>query len=347
MNNLSLMSKQELLKHSKDLSEQDRKISLSLIECLREVEKRLLFSELGFSSLWEFAVKYLQLSEGSAQRRISAMRLTSKLPEIKASLENGSLSVTNAAQLQSHFRNEEKKGKQLSHDEKLAVVESMEGLSKKECERELLKLAPESIPPEKERPLTENLTELRFVINQTVMEKLEILKGLLGHQLPQPSLSELFEFLVTRELEKQEKKKAGSPKVKPESKQNEPTVATSSESVPRQDLRTQTETKDGDESAPTQVSPPPAIVIHRKTIPVKIRRNVWTRCGDQCEYIGDDGKRCSSRRKLEFDHYPIPVALGGSNEETNIRVVCKTHNLTSAVHIFGKSHMQQWLPSIR
>jgi hypothetical protein len=339
------MSKPELLQHSKDLAEQNRKISLELIECLKEVEKRMLFADLGYSSLWEFAVQYLKLSEGSAQRKIASMRLISQLPEAHRALVNGSLSITNAAQLQSHFRREAKKGKKSSAQEKLAVVQKMAGLSKRECEKELLKISPESIPQEKERSLTENLTELRFVVDQSVMKKLERLKGLLAYKNPGISLAELFELLVTQELEKLEKKKAGSLKTQLKTQAKTEMLSCSPEPI----------------AAPS-VSPPPAKVIaqapvkgecktiskmiKRQAFPASVRRKIWNRAGGQCEFIGENGKRCTARRRLEFDHHPVPVALGGKNNEGNGRLACKTHNLSSAVHVLGRQCMQKWLPGL-
>ena len=114
----------------------------------------MLFSEYGYGSLWEFAVKHLGLSEGSAHLRISAMRLTRENPEIKSSLEAGTLSLSNAAQLQGFFQAEKREGKPYTPEARMKTIESMEGLSKKQCERQLLSLAPESIPKEKIRPLT-------------------------------------------------------------------------------------------------------------------------------------------------------------------------------------------------
>jgi len=52
-------------------------------------------------------------------------------------------------------------------------------------------------------------------------------------------------------------------------------------------------------------------IIKRQAFSAPIRRKIWNRAGGQCEFIGENGKRCAARRLLEFDHYPTPVALGG------------------------------------
>jgi hypothetical protein len=56
----------------------------------------------------------------------------------------------------------------------------------------------------------------------------------------------------------------------------------------------------------------------RERIPESVRLFVWQR---------DEGKcvRCGSRELLEFDHI-IPLALGGSNTERNIQLLCERCN---------------------
>ena len=334
MKKLALMTKQELVAHAHLLVKQEHQLALQLIECLSECQRRMLYADHGYSSLWSFAVEYLNLSEGSAQRYISAMRLSVEVPAVKSSLEKGSLSLSNASQLQTFFRNEVKNGNRPSLEEKTEIIQKMEGLSKKACEKELLKLAPKSVTPEKQRPLTDNLTELRFVVPEAVMKKLEILKGLLAHKLPEGSLSEIFEFMVSEELKRQLKKKAGvdlSPDGTEEPKKAQ---------VPKEAQ----ELKAGQET----ISPPPAIVAkNRKVIPVATRRKIWLRAGGRCEYVSQEGKRCDSIAKVEFDHHFVPVAHGGGNDESNILLKCRTHNCARAVEVFSAKHMANWLPNLR
>ena len=88
-------------------------------------------------------------------------------------------------------------------------------------------------------------------------------------------------------------------------------------------------------------------IIKRQAFSASIRRKIWNRAGGQCEFIGENGKRCAARSKLEFDHYPTPVALGGKSDDANARLACKTHNLSSAMHILGRQCMQKWLPGMK
>ena len=52
------------------------------------------------------------------------------------------------------------------------------------------------------------------------------------------------------------------------------------------------------------------------------------------------GKRCASRRQLEYDHV-IPVARGGRATVDNIRQRCRVHNQFEAERTFGADFMRR------
>ena len=106
--NLKSVSDQILLNETDRLVQQERELLIEILRHLREIERRRLFSALGFKSLFEYAVRRLKYSEDQAGRRISAMRLMKELPEIEEKIEAGSLTLTNLGLVQSLFRQEEK-----------------------------------------------------------------------------------------------------------------------------------------------------------------------------------------------------------------------------------------------
>ena len=105
------LTSQELRERTKKIAEAERRITVSLIEHLEEIRARRLYLEWKFDSLWEYATQELGLSEGAAQRRISAMRLIQDAPEAKDALHSGTLTLSNAAKLESFRRREKKKGR--------------------------------------------------------------------------------------------------------------------------------------------------------------------------------------------------------------------------------------------
>src|SRR5580700_10207076 len=120
--NLKSLSSSELLERTKSLVADERRVSSDVLLHLREIERRRLFAEAGFSSLFAYCVEELKYSEGAAYRRINAMRLLRECPEVEESIRDGSLSVSSASEVQ-RFVNQ----KPCSREEKKKLVESVKG----------------------------------------------------------------------------------------------------------------------------------------------------------------------------------------------------------------------------
>src|SRR5262245_151737 len=130
------MTNQELLARARTLAGEERKVAAQVIELLREIDQRKLHFEMGYPSLQAFCEKELGYSSGAAARRIASMRLVREMPETRQLLEAGRLSLETMQAVQIHFRKEELSRKEsLSKDEKTALVESLQGKSKREVER--------------------------------------------------------------------------------------------------------------------------------------------------------------------------------------------------------------------
>lgn len=67
------------------------------------------------------------------------------------------------------------------------------------------------------------------------------------------------------------------------------------------------------------------IAAEREPIPDNVKIFVWQRDKGRCVM-------CGSQEKLEFDHI-IPLALGGSNTERNIQLLCEKHNRNKGARI--------------
>lgn len=298
MQNLKKLSKTELLTTAKEAVSKEREATLFLIEVLREVNQRMLYAELGYSSLWEFATQYLGLSDGAAQRRISAMRLSQDVAPVKQALEEGKLKLSTAAQMQSFFQQEKKNGKTYSQEEKISLLNEVQNLSTRECEKKLFAISPESIPQEKIRVVSESKTELRVVLDQQTLDKLQKLKDL---KFPEASFAELIDYLADLGIQTIEKQKG---------------------------------------ITPTRKTPAPAVAKtpvpgKRASISKEDYRKLNQRSQGQCEYIASDGKRCSSRHRLQVDHR-VPLALGGVSEFSNYRLLCRNHNRQQARELIGE-----------
>ena len=100
---LSGLPDQVLLAHTRSLVLHEQALQLAVLDHLREIQARHLHLRLGFSSLFDYAVHELGYSEGAAWRRIKAMRLCSDTAGTRERLQDGSLTLSAAAQLQNTF----------------------------------------------------------------------------------------------------------------------------------------------------------------------------------------------------------------------------------------------------
>ncbi len=76
-------------------------------------------------------------------------------------------------------------------------------------------------------------------------------------------------------------------------------------------------------------------------IPTAVRIHVWERDGACCAFVGADGRRCGSRRRLEFEHI-VPEAKGGRATIDNVELLCRIHNQHRAVAEFGATYMAKF-----
>ncbi len=185
---LSKKKNQELLAELKDLTGQERLIVTRVLLYLQEVEKRKLFLEEGYSSLFAFCTEFLLYTPAEVQVRIEAMRLGKEIPEVIEKIKEGKVSLSNAAEAQGHFRREEKK-RVVPREEKEEVLESLYDCTAREAEKKL-----------NERYDPEAKVKLSFYASPELLEKLEKCKGLLAHQNYEGDLAKLIEILADKAL---------------------------------------------------------------------------------------------------------------------------------------------------
>ena len=326
-------------------------------------DQLLLFLKLGYSSLFEFVTKELGLSESAAQRRIQCMRLMQDLPETRQAYEQGSLSLSNAAKLQSHFQAIKKSGQTKTIDEKKEIAKHAENKSQSECEQMLSKLTPELPKPDKARILSPTLRELKFSISEDLFKKIERLKELLSHSHPNATLTELMELLVTSHLTKLEKAKGLRPeRDQPDDKSSQKLDKNNQKTAAKNQKNTAQNSDQNAENNSGEIGENPKTphiktdktdknnLVHtaaktlpvgiRVALPVQLKRQAWSRADGKCEYE-HQGRRCSSRYQLEIDHVQA-LALGGSNELSNLRLACKNHNGFAAIQALGLAKMSSF-----
>ncbi len=92
-----------LLAQTRQLARHEQALQILVLDHLREIEARRLHLTGGYGSLFDYVVHELGYTAAAAWRRIKAMRLCSQTGAARELLQDGSLNLSNAAQLQNLF----------------------------------------------------------------------------------------------------------------------------------------------------------------------------------------------------------------------------------------------------
>jgi hypothetical protein len=98
-----------LLKDCKEAVGKEKKATARVLEYLSEIDSRRLWASEGYSSLFDFCIRFLGYSEAETCRRTQAARLSSRIEEVKPLLEEGTLSLTSMSLLSKHLTKENAK----------------------------------------------------------------------------------------------------------------------------------------------------------------------------------------------------------------------------------------------
>ncbi len=79
----------------------------------------------------------------------------------------------------------------------------------------------------------------------------------------------------------------------------------------------------------------------REYIPVDVVKALWARDQGKCCWALANGETCGSEFQVQPDH-KIPVAFGGRSVLSNLRLLCRLHNLLAARRAFGEAFMAKF-----
>ena len=192
---LNHVANKMLLSDTKKLAGAEREATVRLLHHLKEIDKRKLYCDLKYSSLFAYCVQELGYSEGAAQRRIVAARAIAEMPELEKKIEDGSLNLTNIS-LVNQFIDDPK--------QKREVFKVVENLSKKECEKTLFEITGKVDRPDKTKRISKDKIQVAIVLSDETMAEVEKLKALLGKNL---EMDQLVQFMAKKAIEAVEKMK--------------------------------------------------------------------------------------------------------------------------------------------
>jgi hypothetical protein len=97
------MKDDELWEAMKILAADERPVVAVVVEHLAEVDRRSLFNDRGYRSLYDYCVYSLKYAEGAAYRRIRAARAVGTRPGLLTDLRSGALSLETLTLLHPHL----------------------------------------------------------------------------------------------------------------------------------------------------------------------------------------------------------------------------------------------------
>ncbi len=196
--NLRNLNDDALLKCTENAALTVRESIVRLLHHLAEVQRRRLFARVGCGSLFDYCVRVLHMSQGEAARRVNASRALTEFPILEERIVAGALTVTAISQAQVFFKGEHKNSKPVTEEKKREIFLQLEHQSSREAEKILLSLSsqPEVAGKERTRQITPNLTELKCVLDESVMADLERLKEIWSNAIPNASTSDLIKRMA-------------------------------------------------------------------------------------------------------------------------------------------------------
>lgn len=370
---LRSMANQTLVSSLRRLVGEERKITREILEYIGEVQRRRLYADLGYSSLFAWLVQDIGYSEAAAYRRIQAARLIRDVPEAAAKIQTGEVNLTSLSRAQSLIRAEEKRtGSTIDVAIKEMVLERIETRSSKEVDRTLASIFPEASlihvgAGERARVLDDQHVRMPLVLTNSQLEKIERVRELTSHSKFGASLAEVIETVVDEFLERKDplrrlvKAKANShnihqkavtkpvPERDTKAEITEYRAGNQTTSSPEGFIaqgntaaQVQKDTSDAQPRAKVKSGPSANGRSHSRgaSLGTSVRDAIIKRDEGKCQFVNPaTHAKCGSRFQVQVDHI-IPRALGGGDEMENLRLLCRTHNLLMAERALGTEKMQ-------
>jgi 5-methylcytosine-specific restriction endonuclease McrA len=362
---LSNVKDMDLVARTKSLRNAEHECLIDILQHLIETENRRLDLDLGYSSLFDYCVNYLEYSESAAGRRIQAARCSRRYPIVLEMLAKNELNLTIISQIE----------RELTDENYTSILERVKGRSYREVEKVACELRPPLKFKDRVRPVcvavkaTPASNEdargaacivkkmlVQFLADETLVDKLEEVKALLSAGNPNASFADIVEVLVNEYLERH------SPVARQERREKKARSAEHGDAGTRacappaggdarkgvngpDSRRRECEDPSTSHQAPMAArelgSHTPKAQATSRHVPKALRDYIFARDGACCSFRSADGTRCTATHGLQIDHIK-PFANGGESDLRNLRLLCAAHNRRAAEKTMGAHVMQSY-----
>jgi hypothetical protein len=270
------------------------------------------FLELGYSNLHRYLVQHLKYSDDQAYTRAAAAALLKKSPELSEKIEDGSINLSQLNKVGQCLRQELKRGHEVGLEQTQSILNQIENKSGFDTEKVLaveLDFKPQRHQVVK--PQSDHSVRTQITFTDRQFEILRKAQDSISHVVPSRDLAEAITYLALCHIRKIEGKAALDENSDHADNQDSTSAEHTSPIVATRSFR---ETRK-----------------RREYISVKVRRALRARARHRCEHVHVESRnRCDSSFQLQVDHV-VPWACGGSNDISNLRILCGEHNRSEAI----------------
>ncbi len=100
MHDFKSRSDQKIISELRLAIQEERKITLQILNLINEAHSRRLYASAGFSTPFEWLTKEFGYSAAAAMRRLDSARALREVPSIENKIETGEVNLTNLAKVQ-------------------------------------------------------------------------------------------------------------------------------------------------------------------------------------------------------------------------------------------------------
>ncbi len=324
-----------LLRSLSALVARDRATTAEILAHIAEVDRRRLYLEAAYSSMFAYCVGELRFSEDAAYKRIQAARAARRFPRLFEEVAAGRLHLTALGLLAPHLdeSNVDELVAAAAGRTKTAleswIAERFQGPVAPALRARVIAIkpvvvhaaavrasaavgqlaqvggtppSPEPAPAQLADPVPPPRYVLQIPITEATHAKVRRAQALLAHAVPSGDLAGVIDRALDLLIARLEKQKGAAPVAPRRAREI---------NVPR-----------------------------GRTIPAEVRRAVWARDGGRCTFTSPAGRGCDATRRLEFDH-AVAFARGGVSTVEGLRLRCRAHNQLEAERTFGAEFMRR------